>query len=331
VRLRAASAALALTALAAAAGPARADDAASPPPLEEMAPSRSTPGWSRQANSLLLYGADGTLSSELALREPEESGLSTRETAGGVAPDAATAWTLERRLVWSPGRTKLLESRRVFRLYGAAGAELWRDEAADLPERGEPVLFSSDGKTLLLSRRGDDGWSAEARDGTGRVLVSIGPFPRLISMALTPNGRFALARWGVPDKSDTHTFVDLATKARRDVPSSELVLGLARIGDDGVARSGSKTVFAFDLAASTAAAPAPPAAPAAQAETPDEPTATLAEETDPAVIEVRDKLMNDPALPTTRARRPASPRRKNGSRKTPPARRTSRWGFRATT
>jgi hypothetical protein len=255
VNAAAASAAFLLALLAA---PARAeDDAPSAPPLEEMAPSRSTPGWSRQANSLLLYAPDGTLSQELPLHEPEDTGSATRETSGGVSPDATMAWTLERRLVWSPGRAKLLESHRQFRAFGVAGVELWRDDSVDLPERGAAVQFSSDSKVLLISRRGDDGWSAEARTWMGATIDAIGPFPRLISMALTPNGRFALARWGVPDKSDTHTFVDLATKARRDVPSSDLVLGLARIGDDGVARSGAKVVFAFDVSAGTAAAKSP--------------------------------------------------------------------------
>jgi hypothetical protein len=236
--------------------PARAEDAPAPPlPLEEMAPSRSTPGWSRQASSLLLYGDDGALAQELPLHEADEGGTGTtaRETLGGVSPDARMAWTLERRLVYSPGRTKLLESHRLFRVFGAAGAELWRDEAVDLPERGSPALFSADGKTLLLSKRTDEGWSAEARTWLGQVVATIGPFPRLISMALTPNGRYALARWGVPDKSDTHTFIDLASKTRRDVPSSDLILGLARVDDDGVVRSGSKIVFAFDVAVSTGA------------------------------------------------------------------------------
>jgi hypothetical protein len=261
------AAALALAALAAGSA-ARAGDAPAPPPeLSEMAPSRSTPGWSRQANSLLLYGDDGALAQELPLHEADEAGVGTtsRETLGGVSPDARMAWTLERRIIWNQGRTKMLESRRLLRAFGTAGAELWHDEAVDVPERGAPVLFSADGKTLLLAKRADEGWSAEARTWLGQVVASIGPFPRLISMALTPNGRYALARWGVPDQSDTHTFIDLAAKTRRDVPSSDLLLGLARIGDDGVVRSGSKVVFAFEVAASTeAAAPAvAPSTPAA--------------------------------------------------------------------
>ena len=250
--------------------PARADDApAPPPPLGEMAPSRSTPGWSRQANSLLLYGDDGALAQELPLREADDAGVGTtsRETLGGVSPDAHMAWTLDRRFVWSPGRTKLLESHRLFRTFGTASAELWRDEAVDLPERGEPVAFSTDGKTLLLAKRADEGWSAQARTWLGQVVATIGPFPRLISMALTPNGRYALARWGVPDKSDTHTFIDLAAKTRRDVSSSDLILGLAHIGDDGVVRSGSKVVLDFrgsssaGVASSTPSAETPPSPP----------------------------------------------------------------------
>jgi hypothetical protein len=246
----------ALAALALCAAPARAGDDAAPVELTDMAPAKAAPGWTRQANSLLLYGDDGGLLQELPLRTPDETGTVSRETLGGVSPDSRLAWTLERRLTWTPGRTKVLDSQRTFKVYGTSGQELWRDSAADLPERGAPVLFSADGKTLLLARRGDDGWRAEARGWMGGTIAALGPYPRLISMALTPNGRFALARWGVPDKSDTHTFLDLATKATKDVQSSELLLGLARIDDDGTVRSGPRVVFSF-------APPAVSSAPAA--------------------------------------------------------------------
>lgn len=235
------------------------DDPAPPPTLSEMAPARSAPGWTRQANSLLLYGEDSSLIEEKPLRQADDSGSTAHETLGGVSPDARLAWTLDRKLVWTPGRTKLLESQRQFKLYGTSGQELWRDDLVDLPERGEPVLFSTDGRVLLLCHHGGDGWTAEARSWLGAMLGHIGAYPRLISMALTPNGRFALARWGVPDKSDTHTFMDLSTKVRRDVQSSDLVLGLARIDDQGVVRSGSKVILSFDLAVSSGNAPAIPA------------------------------------------------------------------------
>ena len=232
-----------LAALALIAGPAWADDPAPPP---------SPAGWTRQATALLLYGADGALLKEIPLPEPENSDAASREIFGGASPDRRLAWTLERRLVWSRGRGKLLESRRQFQLYGDTGAGLWGDASVDVPERGDPTQISADGKVLLLSRREKDGWRAEAHGWLGQTIASMGPFPRLIMMALTPNGRYVLARWNVPDVSDTHAFLDLRTKDRHDVASSDLVLGAASIGDDGVVRSGSKIIYSFEVAASTA-------------------------------------------------------------------------------
>lgn len=218
--------------------------------LAAALPARAAdPHWTRQGASLLLYDKDGALAQELPLRAPDESANNTRETMGGVSPDGRLAWTLDRRAAWAPGRTRLLDSKSLLRVYGEAGVELWNDETADAPERGEPVAFSADGKTLLYARRAADGRYAEAREWMGRTLYVLGPFPRLIATAITPNGRYLLARWGVPDKDDTHTFVDLKTKKRRDVESSTLVLGQARVGDDGAVLSGTKTVFAFETAA----------------------------------------------------------------------------------
>lgn len=216
------------------------------PPLADIAPPRSAPGWTRQGQSLLLYGPDGDLKQELPLRKLEESATVSMDTLGGTSPDGVLAWTLDRRVTWDRGRRRVLESRRVFRVYGKEGRELWKDDAPDTPERGEPVVFSDDGQTLLLARRLDEGWLVEARSWMGGPQASAGPFPRLISMALTANGRYFLARWAVPDTSDTHSFVEIASKRRRDVPSSELTLGLARIDDDGVVRSGSRVIFAFE-------------------------------------------------------------------------------------
>ncbi len=75
-----------------------------------------------------------------------------------------------------------------------------------------------------------------------------------------------MIRWSVTDKSDTHTFLDLKAKTRRDVESSELTLGLARFGDDGVVRSGRREVMSFELEGTkqeSAAAAASTSAPAA--------------------------------------------------------------------
>ena len=241
------------------AGLSRAQDSETPAAMvKEIAPSISTPGWARQGSSLVLYGSDGSLSQEIPLNSGESDGNSTHEVIGGVSPDGRLAWTLDRRQFWTPGKTRMIESQRKLRVFGTTGQELWKDSDADLPERGEALSFSADGKTLLLTRSETLGWNVEARDWMGRTLASLGPFPRVISMTLSPNGRFLLARWRVPDSSDTHSFFDLATKKRKDVASSDLVLGLARIGDDGVVRSGSKSLFAFDLSASTATAPVKP-------------------------------------------------------------------------
>lgn len=222
--------------------------AVEPPVLAEMAPPRAAPGWTKQGNSLLLYDSDGALAQEISLRGDGSTSTGWR---GGTSTDGRLAWTVERREIWNPLKGKITDILHLLRIFGAAGQELWKDDGVDVPDRGEPVLFSADGQTILVSRRTHEGWSVEARTWMGSLLAAVGPFPRLISMALTPNGRYALARWGMPEKSDTHTFFDIIAKQRRDVPSSSLVLGLARIGDDGVARSGSKVILSFDVAVSS--------------------------------------------------------------------------------
>lgn len=230
--------------------------AASPAPaLPEPAPARSAPGWIRKARSLLLYGPDGALLSEISLRG-EEFGRKTVEVLGGASPDGGFAWTLERRTTWDGARARALESRRLLRVHGSDGRELWRDADADAPENGEAAAFSADGKVILLARRDDKGWSVEARNWMGTPLLSAGPFPTLISIALTRGGRFALARWAVTDRSDTHTFLDLAARARRDVPSAEFPLGVARLEEDGTARSGLLARTIFPAAEPPAPAPA---------------------------------------------------------------------------
>ena len=225
--------------------------AADAPALPEMAVGHSTPGWSKQGKSLVLYDAEGSLSFEIGLLR-EESGVVTREVLGDVSPDGAAAWTLERRLTWNPQHNKMLESRRVLKIHGSTGQVLWSDDSVDLPEKGEPIVFSNDSKVILIACHFGESWSVEARDWAGGSKLKAGPFPRLVSISLASGGRYAVARWGVPDKSDTHSFFDLWTKARKDIETSDLTLGLARIGDDGVVRSGRRDVFAFATEKSTA-------------------------------------------------------------------------------
>lgn len=225
--------------------------AAQAPALPDMAVSRSTPGWSKQGKSLVLYDADGALSFEIGLLR-EETGAVTREVQGDVSPDGAAAWTLERKLTWNNSRSEMIESRRVLKIHGSQGQTLWSDESADWPEKGPPVVFSNDSKVILVACHFGESWSVEARDWTGVPKLRAGPYPRLVSIALAPGGRYAVARWGVQDKSDTHSFLDLWTKVRKDIETSELTLGLARVGDDGVVRSGRRDVFSFSTELSTA-------------------------------------------------------------------------------
>lgn len=225
--------------------------AANAPVLPEMAVGHSTPGWSKQGKSLVLYDAEGTLSFEIGLLR-EESGVVTREVLGGASPDGTVAWTLERRLTWNPQHNKILESRHVLKIHGSTGQVMWSDDSVDLPEKGEAVVFSNDSKVILIACHFGESWGVEARDWAGGSKLKAGPFPRLVSISLAPGGRYAVARWGVPDKSDTHSFFDLWTKARKDIETSDLTLGLARIGDDGVVRSGRRDVFTFTTTTSTA-------------------------------------------------------------------------------
>jgi hypothetical protein len=215
---------------------------------------KRAPGWVRQSSSLLLYGEDGSIVQELSLHNADPVGTNINETIGGASPDGRLAWTLERHTVWNPSRTKILQSQRLLKAIGTSGQELWRDDSADNPERGEAIQFSSDGKTILLARHPETGWLTEIRNWMGQPLFVLGPYPKLISMTLTPNGRYALVRWGVQDKSDTHTFVDVLAKKSKDIPSSELVLGIGRIDDQGTVKSGSKTLFTFSNAVSSATA-----------------------------------------------------------------------------
>lgn len=227
--------------------------AAEPPALPDVPVSRSAPGWSKQGRSLLLYDQEGNLASEIGLVR-EDNGPVTREVRGEPSPDGRAAWTLERKLTWNAPRNKLLESRRTLKVHGSAAQLLWSDDAVEWPESGDPVVFSSDSKVVLIARHLGEAWSVEGRDWTGGLILKSGPFPRLVSISLAPGGRYALARWAVPDKSDTHSFLDLDTKTRKDIETSEMTLGLARIGDDGVVRSGRREVFRFEVAAATAAA-----------------------------------------------------------------------------
>lgn len=209
-------------------------------------------GWAKQASSLLLYDSSSTLVSEIGLGHWEEAvdfRINVLEISGGTSPNRRFAWTLEKNSVWNSSRTKKLEAKRLFRFFGNGGAELWRASDLDASMSDEPVSFSANGELLLVSLHQSSGtsslWKAALKTYVGNTLDEWGPFPVIKKLALTPNGKYALIRWTVPDKSSTHTFVELGTKIRKDMDSGDLILGQARIEDDGKVFTGSKMIFDF--------------------------------------------------------------------------------------
>lgn len=255
---------IALASLALAAGPEPSKTAGDPAPSSDVStdlyndtkggqpvvkPKSIHPhGWFKGGSSLLFYDQKGDLHTELPLvtdEEPSGSRLNVHEVRGGASPNSRFGWTLERTTTWNQDRTKIYNSRRLLRVFGSEGRELWSDKEADVPETGEAVSFSADGEILLISKKTLAGWTVQVKGWAGNTLIEVGPVPRLQLMSLTRNGRYAMIRWVVPDQSATHTFLEIPTKTRQDVPSSELYLGLAKISEDGKVHSGKRFVFDF--------------------------------------------------------------------------------------
>ena len=201
-------------------------------------------GWVKQASSLLLYDSSGTLVSEVGLARSEDSGAET-ETLGGVSKDGRFAWTLDKKTSWNLSRTKLLETRTSFRFLGSEAIELWKSSKVDVPDDGDPVALSDDGEMLAVARRGLNGWTAALKTWMGNTLLEAGPFPALKSVEITPNGKYMRVRWGEVDKSSTNTFIEAATKKRKDIPSEEFPLGQGRVDGDGKVYSKTKLLFDF--------------------------------------------------------------------------------------
>ena len=226
--------------------------------LESTATARV--GWVKEPTALLHYGPDGALDGETGLGRWEESAdsrVNIHEIRAGAALTGNFAWVWEARISKDALRATTLDSRRTLRFMGSEGQELWTDDAADRPGQGEPLVFSSDGETVLLARRAATGWTASIENYTGNTLGELGPYPRLEGIAMSANGKYALARWVVPDQSATTTLYDVAQRKSRDIPSSEFYLGPARLEDDGTVYTGKKIIFDFAAISSTVAAVSP--------------------------------------------------------------------------
>lgn len=213
-------------------------------------------GWVRQGRSLLLYDSSGDLASELGLGVWED-----QETRGGVSPGGRFAWLFQTKSTRNSGRGKKVIVERNFKLLGSTGSELWSSEEIDFPRSGNPVGFSALGETLLVALHGKTGWSVAAKNYLGNTLFEAGPFADLESIDLTPNGRYAVARWREAEKSATHTFLDIPSRVRKDIPSEEFLLGHGHINDEGRVLLGAKTLFDFTAPTSTSTAAAAPPLP----------------------------------------------------------------------
>lgn len=203
-------------------------------------------GWVTRGASLLFYGADGQLVSETGLISSEETSdgrLVIRETRGGASKSKRFAWTFERTRAFNASRARLLDSHRALTIHGPRGEAIWTSAEADATDTLDPVVMSDDGEVMLVSSRGKDGWRVAAKGYLGNTILELYPAPELEDMRLTPDGKYALVRWTVPDKEATHTFWSLAAKARRDIPSSELHLGKAELMPNGRVLSNGKLVL----------------------------------------------------------------------------------------
>lgn len=215
------------------------------PASENSAPK---PGWLKAAKSLLYYDTNGDLAGEIGLGRWEESDparVRVKRLEGGVSPNARFAWTLETRSVWNSPKTKLLESRRLLRFFGAGGKELWSDEEPDFIPGGPPLIFSRDGEKSMVALKRAGGWFAAVRTYLGNTIFEVGPFPRLEAMQLAPGGAYGAARWDDPEQGAAHAFIDVQGLRRKDIASKDFLLGQAVIDDSGAVTAGEETIRPF--------------------------------------------------------------------------------------
>jgi hypothetical protein len=197
-----------------------------------------------------MYDASGSLASEIGLSSVEESSptrLTVHDILGGAAANGSYAWTLDRKRFFDVSRSKSFGSKRLLTVFGTAGSEIWTSTEADAPLGRDPVIFSDDAQTLLVSYHSGKSWRVSVQGPLGDIRLNLGPFDELDAMDLSPNGRYAMIRWKILEQKATHSFVNIATHARRDVPSFLLHLGRAELKPDGKVFSGDE--FVLDLSA----------------------------------------------------------------------------------
>ncbi|MBI4679550.1 MAG: hypothetical protein HY748_18410 [Elusimicrobia bacterium] len=204
--------------------------------------------WSKQGSSLVLYDSSGTIVHEVPLGLWEEASgaqVQSTQTLGGTVAGGRFAWTLEKTTAWNASKTKTLKADRVLHYYGTTAGGLWSLALADAPPDADPLVASASGETVAVAVNTEGEWTVLVRTFLGNPQWEMTGLKSLSSAFLTPNGKYALIRWSEPDKSATHTFVEVATKARKDIASEDFVLGPARLTDDGKVFAGERLLYEF--------------------------------------------------------------------------------------
>ncbi|MBI5209261.1 MAG: hypothetical protein HY927_04720 [Elusimicrobia bacterium] len=218
-------------------------------PEQESQSSDPAGRWMKQGASLVLYDSSGTIVHEIPLgawEEPAPAQVRGTRTQGGTSTDGRFAWTFQKTTTWNPPKTKTLGTDRILRFYGLSPRELWSETGADAPESAEALALGASGEVVALAlRRGGGDWAVAVRSYLGATLLEEKGFKGLPVVTLTSDGRYALARWTEEDKSATHTFIEVPTRTRHDIPSEEFVLGPARIAEDGKVFSGKRLLHDF--------------------------------------------------------------------------------------
>jgi hypothetical protein len=207
------------------------------------------PRWIKRGASLLYQDAAGDIVNEIPLSHTEEAGegrQTVRDITGEICPNGRFSYIFDKSVVWNASKTKVMGGERVLKVYGTDGQMIWQSSNADAPEGQMPLLFADDGETMLVLLHKINGWTVSIRDYLGNPKMEAGPFAKLEAANLTASGRYVMARWLIPDQIATHTFLDLKTKTRKDIPSGDLYLGKASINEDGKVVSGKKVVFDFN-------------------------------------------------------------------------------------
>jgi len=205
-------------------------------------------GWRQSGASLVLFDAQGAPLDEIGLgefREELRGGLIQRSSLkGGASADGRFAWRWKKTQTVRPGRAdRVLGSTVSLSYLGSNGEPLWSSDSADAPAGIEPVIQSGDGETALVVSKSSWGWSAACLSYAGTRVAEVAAAQRIERVALSRNGKFALALSGPIDAPLSYTFIDVSSGTRKSLRAVEAPFGIFAIENDGAVLSSSSTVL----------------------------------------------------------------------------------------